>query len=74
MDAICRIIDIQIENRCKKLSPEELKAVDSFYIAEKMKTVANRIQNVRQITKIVDEYISMQLVSALLKGENKNSI
>ena len=48
--------------------------MDSFYISEKMKTVANRIQNVRQITKIVDEYISMQLVSALLKGENENSI
>ena len=34
---------------------------------------ANKIQNVRQITKIVDEYISMQLVDNMLKTEAKSS-
>lgn len=71
IEAICKIIDIQIENRCRKLSPGELKVIDSAYISEKMKAVANRIQNVRQIVKIVDEYISMQLVGALLKAETE---
>lgn len=71
IEAICKIIDIQIENRCRKLSPGELKVIDSAYISEKMKAVANRIQNVRQIVKIVDEYISMQLVGALVKAETE---
>lgn len=53
------------------MSPGELKVIDSAYISEKMKAVANRIQNVRQIVKIVDEYISMQLVGALLKAETE---
>lgn len=34
---------------------------------------ANKIQNVRQITTIVDEYISMQLIDNMLKTETKPS-
>lgn len=70
IESICKIIDIQIENRCRKLSPDELSIIDRIYISEKMKSVANQIQNVRQIAKIVDEYISMQLVDALLNAKN----
>ena len=69
IDAICKIIDIQLENRCSKLSPEELGVIDSPYISARMKAVSNKIQNVRQITKIVDEYISMQLIYDLIKTE-----
>lgn len=71
VDAICKIIDIQLENRCSKLSPEELGVIDRSYISARMKAVANKIQNVRQITKIVDEYISMQLIDNLIKTETQ---
>ena len=65
-DAICRIIDMQLENKCSELSEEELKIVEPEYISAKVKGVASRIENVRQISKIIEEYIGMRLVNALV--------
>lgn len=72
--SICKIIDLQIENKYSKLSKEEKDKVDIEYIASRIKGVAKNIQNVRQISKIVEEYISMQLVNSLIsEEENKNA-
>lgn len=74
IDSICKIIDLQIENKYSKLSEEEKGKVDIEYIASRIKGVAKSIQNVRQISKIVEEYISMQLVNSLIsEEENKNA-
>ena len=48
------------------LSEEELKIVEPEYISAKVKSVASRIENVRQIAKIIEEYIGMRLVNALI--------
>ena len=66
VNAICQIIDLQLENKCGKLSPKELGVVRKDYIASQLKGVANKIQNVRQIEKIIEEYIGMQLVEHML--------
>lgn len=65
-DAICRIIDLQLRSKCEKLSSEELSIIQPNYIASQMKSVADKIQNVRQIEKIIEEYIGMQLVDNML--------
>lgn len=69
-DAICKIIDLQLENKCNNLVPEELSIIQPTYIASQMKRVVDRIQNVRQIEKIIEEYIDMQLVEDLIKDKN----
>ena len=68
--AICRIIDLQLTSKCEKLSPEELSIIQPNYIASQMKSVADKIQNVRQIEKIIEEYIGMQLVDNMLTEKN----
>lgn len=69
-EAIFQIIDLQLESKCHELTSNELAIVDKDYISAKIKSVADKIQNVRQITKIIEEYIGMQLVNSLIKGEN----
>lgn len=70
-DAICQIIDLQLESKCSQLTPRERAIVDKNHISSKIKGVANKIQNVRQISKIIEEYIGMQLVEALIdEGDN----
>ena len=70
-EAICQIIDLQLDSKCRKLTIDELDIIDKNYISSKMKGVADKIQNVRQIAKIIEEYISIQLVDALIKdGSN----
>lgn len=73
VSAICQIIDLQIENKCGKLSPEESKIVRKDYIASQLKSVANKIENVRQIEKIIEEYIGMQLVDDMLSKNEENN-
>lgn len=72
-DAICRIVDLQLEKKCRKLAPEELAIVQKEYISSKIKGVASKIQNVRQIEKLIEEYIGMQLVDALIRKENERT-
>ena len=69
IESIHKIIDLQMENKCKKLTEEELAIVNKEYIISKLKSVSNKIQNVRQIGKIIEEYLSMQLVTHLLSEE-----
>lgn len=72
--SIHKIIDMQIESKYSKLSDKEKEKVDIEYIGSKIKSVAEKIQNVRQISKIIEEYIDMQLVYSLISGEeNKNA-
>ena len=73
ISAICQIIDLQIESKCSKLSPEESKIVRKEYIASQLKSVADKIQNVRQIEKIIEEYIGMQLVEYMLSEKEQKS-
>ncbi len=73
LDSIHKIIDLQIESKLKKLQEEELIKIDKKYIVSKMKSVAKQINNARQISKIIEEYISMQLVDYLIKEEEINN-
>lgn len=73
-EAIYKIIDLQLKDKCSKLTDDELTIVDKDYISLKMKSVANKLQNVRQISKIIEEYIGMQLVAALIKDGDNNNI
>lgn len=69
-ESICQIMDLQLESKCGQLTADELDIVDKDYISSKMKGVADKIQNVRQITKIIEEYIGIQLVTSLIEGES----
>ena len=73
IDSIYKIIDLQMNSKYKKLPDEERNKIDKEYIVSKIKSVAKNIQNVRQISNIIDEYISMQLVDYLIKEEGKDN-
>lgn len=70
-DAKKEIIEIQVENRFKKLSKSNQKKVDVQYINDRMISVINKLANVRDISRIVDEYFGIQLVREALKENLK---
>ena len=73
VDAICRIIEVRLAEKCKHLTRKELLIIDENYISYKLKSVAEQLKNARQIDKIIEEYISMQLVDEMIKSEKNKS-
>lgn len=73
VDAICRIIEVRLAEKCKHLTRKELSIIDENYISYKLKSVAEQLKNARQIDKIIEEYISMQLVDEMIKSEKNKS-
>ncbi len=73
VDAICRIIEVRLAEKCKPLTRKELSIIDENYISSKLKSVAEQLKNARQIDKIIEEYISMQLVDEMIKSEKNKS-
>lgn len=73
VDAICRIIEVRLAEKCKHLTRKELSIIDENYISSKLKGVAEQLKNARQIDKIIEEYISMQLVDEMIKSEKNKS-
>lgn len=68
-DSIERIIDLQLKDKYKKLSRADKQIVDIEYIREKMKDASHLLNNARQISKIIDEYFSIQQVNHLISKE-----
>ena len=55
------------------MTRKELSIIDENYISSKLKSVAEQLKNARQIDKIIEEYISMQLVDEMIKSEKNKS-
>lgn len=65
-DSLRKIIEKLINIKYKSLSKTEKKIVDSDYIKTKLFKSVSKLTNVRQISTIVDEYFSLQLVEKKL--------
>ncbi|MDL2273204.1 AAA family ATPase [Oscillospiraceae bacterium OttesenSCG-928-G22] len=69
--AMKAIISKHIESRYKALSRQEKKIVDKNYIQMKLFANVSRLNNVRQISNIIEEYFGIQLVKSFLGKQNK---
>lgn len=69
-DALKTIINKHIEFRYKSLSKQEKKIVDKNYIQTKLFENVSRLNNVRQISNIIEEYFGIQLVKDFLDKQN----
>ncbi|WP_300282697.1 AAA family ATPase [Peptacetobacter sp.] len=69
VESIEKIIDKQLEEKYQKLSKKEKSIVQKEYIREKIKSVSSQLNNARQISKIIEEYFSIQLVNDLIEKE-----
>lgn len=69
VESIEKIIDKQLEEKYQKLSKKEKGIVQKEYICEKLKSISNLLNNARQISKIIEEYFSIQLVNDLIEKE-----
>ncbi len=72
LESIKRIIDICALSKMKTIEPKERKIVNIKMIKDIMYSNASRFTNVRQIDKIVQEFIDMELVNNfILKNSEK---
>ena len=65
-ESVQKIIDIVIDGKCNKLNIKEKKQVEIEKIRQIMQSYASKINNVRQINNIVEEFIGKELVEKLL--------
>lgn len=70
-ESLKRIISMRINNKYNTLTRAEKRVVDKDYIQKRLFDNISRLSNVRQISNIVDEYFSMQLVEKVLE-DNAN--
>lgn len=68
-----KIIEMLINNKYKNLSKTEKKNVDKDYIKAQLFKNVSKLTNVRQISTIVDEYFSLQLVEKILSQHSKQN-
>lgn len=72
-DSLKRIIEMLIDKKYKSLSKVEKKNVDRDYIKAQLFKNVSKLTNVRQISTIVDEYFSLQLVEKMLAQHSKQN-
>ncbi|MDD4421528.1 MAG: ATP-dependent Clp protease ATP-binding subunit, partial [Eubacteriales bacterium] len=66
-----RIIDICASNKMKTIDLKERKIVNIKRIKDIMYSNASRFTNVRQVDKIVQEFIDMELVNSFINSSKK---
>ena len=71
-DSLKQIVSMLIEKKYKSLQIAEKKIVDKKYITKKLFENISRLSNVRQVSNIVDEYFSIQLVKNILQEDKRN--
>ena len=69
-EALKTIISKKIETHYKSLSKQEKKVVDRGYIQAKLFENVSKLNNVRQISSIIEEYFGIQLVKSFLGGKD----
>lgn len=65
-DSLKKVIEMLINKKHKILSKTEKKNVEKDYIKAQLFKNVSKLTNVRQISTIVDEYFSLQLVEKML--------
>jgi ATP-dependent Clp protease ATP-binding subunit ClpA len=68
-EALKTIISKNIEAYYKTLSKQEKKVVDRQYIQNRLFENISKLNNVRQISNIIEEYFGIQLVNSYLKDK-----
>lgn len=71
LESIKRIIDICASNKMKTIDLKERKIVNIKRIKDIMYSNASRFTNVRQVDKIVQEFIDMELVNRFILNNSK---
>ncbi|MDD2285230.1 MAG: AAA family ATPase [Paludibacter sp.] len=71
LESIKRIIDICASNKMKTIDLKERKIVNIKRIKDIMYSNASRFTNVRQVDKIVQEFIDMELVNSFINSSKK---
>jgi ATP-dependent Clp protease ATP-binding subunit ClpA len=66
-----KVIEMLINKKHESLSQTEKKNVDRDYIKAQLLKNVSKLTNVRQISTIVDEYFSLQLVEKMLEQHSK---
>lgn len=70
-EALKTIISKHIEDRYKSLSNQEKKMIDKDYIQTRIFENVSKLNNVRQISNIIEEYFGIQLVKRFLGSRDK---
>jgi len=71
-NSLKQIVSMLIEKKYKSLQKTEKNIVDKKYITKKLFENISRLSNVRQVSNIVDEYFSIQLVKNILQEDTQN--
>lgn len=64
-----KIIELQLQNQYSVLTKKEKEIINIEYIREKLLDISSRLNNVREIEKIVQDMISLILLRSLLSEE-----
>ncbi|GAA1549194.1 AAA family ATPase [Nocardioides humi] len=71
-DEIKEIIDRLVNARFESLDAEEKSHVDLDVVRDLLHSAAGRMGNVRKLSKVVEELISLMLVRAVLDGQTRS--